>query len=428
MSFRITRKPFTRAFVDISEKNSVLELLPKKNFNVTRGLKPLTDLDDQIVSYSLKTGRPSSCEPKLYDNLEDTLFEKRIAGTYVNPDFYRENELSAMMAESAISHYSNYSVDDVPLALHLEYPDGIDRFLNSYSLDTDLDQRTLDRVSHDYLASDIVPSSFSFVNMSNVPVLNYASLGVGLLKDGFSINRIIEGLQKCILNTGSYKRGIPDLKLFEFLVKNPNERNLAVIVNSKGEEFVDDLAMTYFPIFKKLFPDTQTARDVLKECKTKNKYQTESVDANLARLISFVRRLTATGTTERRIRNNTPWTKPEAELLSGLKQDGRLNLSKFDVAENLLRYDKLPVEIVTANLDEAVKRHERIENIENYLGSNAAKKLINTLRDEFMVQCAELGFKADNSELLGKAEALIKNKDNMSGHDLSEALKALVTV
>ena len=378
---KLVQSPFIKAFLDSANKKFLLEV-PHSRVSLAKDskLEPLRDLDDRIISFSPFNKNVKYTQPSEYEDcFERMSFEQ----PQPEVDFWRDSELYQVGHESRRYKMEPYSSDDVSLAdnisnrMHSQYNY---RLSNAFYPDTDItydDKVALKLID---FTEDIVPSSFPrHMDVNFDTIRSYAKTAVNAWEMGVPTNEIPKLISKSILKGAEGKADSPDVDLFNFLTKHPNERPVAVIKSVNGREFFDKSAALYYDIFvKKYFADSELARNILNECKT-SESGLPTVNKNMCEIVTLLRRKSALGIPERKTSTysympqkpsgicpiETPWGKLEAEILNKMKHNSQLDEDYFEAARAMLKDDRKTAKYVYLNIDDVVKRSKEISEIES---------------------------------------------------------------
>lgn len=374
--------PFLKTFLEATNKKSLLEIQPQ---HLTRTrikqLEPITDIDGRVITFRPYNKNSRLTQPTEYEDC----FERMTFENSEEPaNMWRDNELYGATGEESKKYIREpYSSNDIPLAESISnriYSQYNYNLSNDYYPDTDLsfdDKCTLKLIN---FTEDIIPASFPRdMNVDFATIRNFAKAAVYAIENGVVTSEISRLIEKSILKGSRGTNHSAEVDLFNFLVKYPNNRSIVVIKSEKGKEFFDKTAATYYDLFvKKYFADSNTALNVLSECKT-NENGLQKVNVKLCEIATLLRRKSALGIPEKQTQTysfmtpkpsgvcpiQTPWGKAETELLQKLKSDGELNEEYYTTARSMLKDDRKTVNYVLENIDNVVKRNSEIKELEN---------------------------------------------------------------
>ena len=378
---KIVHCPYIKTFLEAANKKYLVEI-PRQNLSLSKvgKLEPLRDLDDRIISFSPFNKNVKYTQPSEYEDCFERMSFERPADEV---DIWRDNELYRVGHESRAYINEPYSSDDVELAENISnkiYSHHNCRVPSSYYPDTDMSYDCKVGLKLLDFTEDIVPSSFPRqMDVNFDTIRSYAKTAVNAWEMGVPTNEIPKLITKSILKGAEGKADSPDVDLFNFLTKHPNERPVAVIKSVNGREFFDKSAALYYDIFvKKYFADSELARNILNECKT-SESGLPTVNKNMCEIVTLLRRKSALGIPERKTSTysympqkpsgicpiETPWGKLEAEILNKMKHNSQLDEDYFEAARAMLKDDRKTAKYVYLNIDDVVKRSKEISQIES---------------------------------------------------------------
>ena len=377
---KLVQSPFIKAFLDSANKKFLLEV-PHSRVSLAKDskLEPLRDLDDRIISFSPFNKNVKYTQPSEYEDCFERMSFERPADEV---DIWRDNELYRVGHESRAYINEPYSSDDVELAENISnkiYSHHNCRVPSSYYPDTDMSYDCKVGLKLLDFTENIVPSSFPRnMNVNYDTIRSYSRSAVNAWENGVPTSEIPKLINKSILKSGEGKVGIADVDLFNFLIKYPNQRSVAVLASSNGKELFDKSAALYYDIFtKKYFADSEVVRSILDECKTVES-GFPKVNNKMCEIVTLLRRKSALGIAEKQVKTysymmpkppekcsiNTPWGKAESELLKKLKPQGTLDEDYYTAAKSMLVEDKETVDCVLKNIDAVADKVKEINKIE----------------------------------------------------------------
>ena len=373
----------TTVIKSIQGKKFLAECKPHHFNDKPLKLSPITDIDDEFVSYSIgNPGESITFPTNLSDVFEKMSFEKAANKNY--PDIFRENELYRHSTDYRPDACLVLDTDDVPLSptiLKEVYHHG--DLSKVYYPDTDFNYDSQVVLKHMDFSERIIPSAFDpKLHVEKNVIKQYADIATRAWKNDVPPTKIIELIKKSIVNGNDIAITYPSATLFEFLTKYPNERKLAVFSSTSGVEHLDEAAMQYFDKFTtKYFKDKNLIRSILEECKTKQEYPTRTVNAKLCEIATLTRKKSAHGMETPNYRYvsldgtrssmycdmTTPWRECDSKLIEALKKDGKLDEEKYEIARQLLKVMNKSVDYVLENLGGTIDKSKQIHDINTAL-------------------------------------------------------------
>lgn len=373
----------TTVIKSIQSKKFLAECKPHHFNDKPLKLSPITDIDDEIVSYSIgNPGEAITFPTNLSDVFEKMSFEKAANKNY--PDIFRENELYRYSTDYRPDAGIINDTDHVPLSptiLKGVYHHG--DLSNVYYPDTDFNYDSQVVLKHMDFSERIVPSAFDpKLHVEKSVIKQYADIATRAWENDVPPTKIIELIKKSIVNGNDIAITYPSATLFEFLTKYPNERKLAVFTSKNGVEHLDEAAMQYFDKFAtKYFKDKKSIHTILNECKTKQEYPIKTVDSRLCEIATLTRKKSAHGMEMPNYRYvsldgtrssmycdmTTPWRECDSKLIEALKKDGKLDEGKYEIARQLLKVMNKSVDYVLENLGSTIDKSKQIHDINTAL-------------------------------------------------------------
>lgn len=396
----------------IEGKRFLAECKPQKvNLIVEKSLKPVTDIDDEIVSYTVGRKPASLCTDSTpVGAVNDRMSFERVSNDDA-PDIMRDNELYNYSTDYRPVQFSKYGEDDVNLSQtiinDLREPYGQTKLSNVYYPDTDLNFDSQSVLQHIHFKEQIVPSSFDpKMHVTPDVILQYASEATHAWENGVPTNEIIKQIGRSVISGNEQGISKPSVALFKFLTKFPKSRAQVVFASQNGIEHLDSVALRFYDSFStRHFKDEKMVQQILNECKTKNEYPIKTADAQLCEIASLTRKKSAHGIetpnsdfidiqgpiSSTYCPKDTPWRECDSELLTRLKENGIVDANKYQVVKIMLKDLNLPVEKVLQNLDEGVaEQYKKISEIDrlfeenwNYSYANNRKYVHDFLENNF---------------------------------------------
>lgn len=373
----------TTVIKSIQSKKFLAECKPHHFNDKPLKLSPITDIDDEFVSYSIgNTGESITFPTNLSDVFEKMSFEKAANKNY--PDIFRKNELYRHSTDYRPDAGLVLDTDDVPISpTILKEIHHHSQLSKVYYPDTDFNYDNQVVLKHMDFSERIVPSAFDpKLHVEKSVIKRYADIATRAWENDVPPTKIIELIKKSIVNGNDIAITYPSATLFEFLTKYPNERKLAVFTSKNGVEHLDEAAMQYFDKFAtKYFKDKKSIHTILNECKTKQEYPIKTVDSRLCEIATLTRKKSAHGMEMPNYRYvsldgtrpsmycdmTTPWRECDSKLIEALKKDGKLDEEKFEIARQLLKVMNKSVDYVLENLGGTIDKSKQIHDINTAL-------------------------------------------------------------
>lgn len=373
----------TTVIKSIQSKKFLAECKPHHFNDKPLKLSPITDIDDEFVSYSIgNTGESITFPTNLSDVFEKMSFEK--AANKNSPDIFRKNELYRHSTDYRPDAGLVLDTDDVPISpTILKEIHHHSQLSKVYYPDTDFNYDNQVVLKHMDFSERIVPSAFDpKLHVEKSVIKQYADIATRAWENDVPPTKIIELIKKSIVNGNDIAITYPSATLFEFLTKYPNERKLAVFSSNSGVEHLDEAAMQYFDKFAtKYFKDKKSIHTILNECKTKQEYPIKTVDSRLCEIATLTRKKSAHGMEMPNYRYvsldgtrssmycdmTTPWRECDSKLIEALKKDGKLDEEKFEIARQLLKVMNKSVDYVLENLGGTIDKSKQIHDINTAL-------------------------------------------------------------
>lgn len=373
----------TTVIKSIQSKKFLAECKPHHFNDKPLKLSPITDIDDEFVSYSIgNTGESITFPTNLSDVFEKMSFEKAANKNY--PDIFRKNELYRHSTDYRPDAGLVLDTDDVPISpTILKEIHHHSQLSKVYYPDTDFNYDNQVVLKHMDFSERIVPSAFDpKLHVEKSVIKQYADIATRAWGNDVPPTKIIELIKKSIVNGNDIAITYPSATLFEFLTKYPNERKLAVFSSNNGVEHLDEAAMQYFDKFAtKYFKDKKSIHTILNECKTKQEYPIKTVDSRLCEIATLTRKKSAHGMEMPNYRYvsldgtrpsmycdmTTPWRECDSKLIEALKKDGKLDEGKYEIARQLLKVMNKSVDYVLENLGGTIDKSKQIHDINTAL-------------------------------------------------------------
>ena len=373
----------TTVIKSIQSKKFLAECKPHHFNDKPLKLSPITDIDDEFVSYSIgNTGESITFPTNLSDVFEKMSFEK--AANKNSPDIFRKNELYRHSTDYRPDAGLVLDTDDVPISpTILKEIHHHSQLSKVYYPDTDFNYDNQVVLKHMDFSERIVPSAFDpKLHVEKSVIKQYADIATRAWENDVPPTKIIELIKKSIVNGNDIAITYPSATLFEFLTKYPNERKLAVFTSKNGVEHLDEAAMQYFDKFAtKYFKDKKSIHTILNECKTKQEYPIKTVDSRLCEIATLTRKKSAHGMEMPNYRYvsldgtrpsmycdmTTPWRECDSKLIEALKKDGKLDEGKYEIARQLLKVMNKSVDYVLENLGGTIDKSKQIHDINTAL-------------------------------------------------------------
>lgn len=373
----------TSVIKSIQGKKFLAECKPHHFNDKPLKLSPITDIDDEFVSYSIgKSGESITFPTDISDVFEQMSFEKAANKNY--PDIFRKNELYRRSTDYRPDAGLVLDTDDVPISpTILKEIHHHSQLSKVYYPDTDLNYNSQIILKHMDFIEHIIPSAFdSKLHVEKNAIKQYADIATRAWEKDMPTTEIIKLIKKSIVNGNNIAPTYPSTTLFEFLTKYPNERKLAVFSSNNGVEHLDEAAMQYFDKFAtKYFKDKKSIHTILNECKTKQEYPIKTVDSRLCEIATLTRKKSAHGMEMPNYRYvsldgtrssmycdmTTPWRECDSKLIEALKKDGKLDEGKYEIARQLLKVMNKSVDYVLENLGGTIDKSKQIHDINTAL-------------------------------------------------------------
>lgn len=373
----ISHSPFTRVFLEAVNKKLLVETkkVPEISLKRIKNLEPVRDIDDNIVTYS-PYKKTTYNEPTSYEDcFERMSFEHDFEGV----DFWRSKE-NYRRGERENYLYERYNEDDIPLADNIiKQHLGLKNYISTeYYPSTDIDYDAVCKLKLIDLETNIIPNIFDRrIEVNNDTIHALAKEAEYAWENGVSTNEIIQLLGKSVIGGGTKRKSEPNVDLFKFLTKNPNKRSVVVLKTDEGQEIFDKSAAIYYEAFSKRFKDSNTAIQVLNECRIPigMNISIAPVDSKLCDIVTLLRRRSALGMPEKfapgyytniKVLNcpsETPWGSKEVELIKRLKLNGDLDIDAYKGAKTMLSEHGCTVDFVLKNLDDYIKLEKDVRQI-----------------------------------------------------------------
>lgn len=373
----------TTVIKSIQSKKFLAECKPHHFNDKPLKLSPITDIDDEFVSYSIgNTGEAITFSTNINDVFEKMSFEKAANKNY--PDIFRKNELYRRSTDYRPDAGLVLDTDDVPISpTILKEIHHHSQLSKVYYPDTDFNYDNQVVLKHMDFSERIIPSAFDpKLHLEKSVIKRYADIATRAWENDVPPTKIIELIKKSIVNGNDIAITYPSATLFEFLTKYPNERKLAVFTSKNGVEHLDEAAMQYFDKFAtKYFKDKKSIHTILNECKTKQEYPIKTVDSRLCEIATLTRKKSAHGMEMPNYRYvsldgtrpsmycdmTTPWRECDSKLIEALKKDGKLDEEKYEIARQLLKVMNKSVDYVLENLGGTIDKSKQIHDINTAL-------------------------------------------------------------
>lgn len=369
----------TTVIKSIQGKKFLAECKPHHFNDKPLKLSPITDIDDEFVSYSIgNPGEAITFSTNINDVFEKMSFEK--AANKNSPDIFRKNELYRHSTDYRPDAGLVLDTDDVPISpTILKEIHHHSQLSKVYYPDTDFNYDSQVVLKHMDFSERIIPSALDpKLHVEKSVIKQYADIATRAWENDVPPTKIIELIKKSIVNGNDIAITYPSATLFEFLTKYPNERKLAVFTSKSGVEHLDEAAMQYFDKFAtKYFKDKKSIHTILNECKTKQKYPIKTVDSRLCEIATLTRKKSAHGMEMPNYRYvsfdetrssmycdmTTPWRECDSKLIEALKKDGKLDEGKYEIARQLLKVMNKSVDYVLENLGGTIDKSKQIHDI-----------------------------------------------------------------
>lgn len=369
----------TTVIKSIQSKKFLAECKPHHFNDKSLKLSPITDIDDEFVSYSIgNPGEAITFSTNINDVFEKMSFEK--AANKNSPDIFRKNELYRRSTDYRPDAGLVLDTDDVPISpTILKEIHHHSQLSKVYYPDTDFNYDSQVVLKHMDFSERIIPSTFDpKLHVEKSVIKQYADIATRAWENDVPTTEIIKLIKKSIVNGNDIAITYPSATLFEFLTKYPNERKLAVFSSNSGVEHLDEAAMQYFDKFAtKYFKDQKSIHTILNECKTKQEYPIKTVDSRLCEIATLTRKKSAHGMEMPNYRYvsldgtrssmycdmTTPWRECDSKLIEALKKDGKLDEEKFEIARQLLKVMNKSVDYVLENLGGTIDKSKQIHDI-----------------------------------------------------------------
>ena len=373
----------TTVIKSIQGKKFLAECKPHHFNDKPLKISPITDIDDEFVSYSIgKSGESITFPTDISDIFEQMSFEKAANKNY--PDIFRKDELYRRSTDYRPDAGLVLDTDDVPISpTILKEIHHHSQLSKVYYPDTDLNYNSQIVLKHMDFIEHIIPSAFdSKLHVEKNVIKQYADIATRAWENDMSTTEIIKLIKKSIVNGNNIAPTYPSTTLFEFLTKYPNERKLAVFTSKSGVEHLDKAAMRYYDKFAtKHFKDKKIIHKILDECKTKQEYPIKTVDSRLCEIATLTRKKSAHGMEMSNTqyiyldgtipsiycKKNTPWRECDSQLIASLKKDGHVDEDKFEIAKHLLKEMNKPVDYVLKNIEILSDKYKHINEIKTTL-------------------------------------------------------------
>ncbi len=373
----------TSVIKSIQGKKFLAECKPHHFNDKPLKLSPITDIDDEFVSYSIgKSGESITFPTDISDVFEQMSFEKAANKNY--PDIFRKNELYRRSTDYRPDAGLVLDTDDVPISpTILKEIHHHSQLSKVYYPDTDLNYNSQIVLKHMDFTEHIIPSAFdSKLHVEKNVIKQYADIATRAWENNMSTTEIIKLIQKSIVNKNNIAPTYPSATLFEFLTKYPNERNMVVFSSKNGVEHIDNKAIKAYDKFAtKHFKDKKIIHKILDECKTKQEYPIKTVDSRLCEIATLTRKKSAHGMEMPNTQyiyldgtipsiyceKNTPWRECDSQLIASLKKDGHVDEDKFEIAKHLLKEMNKPVDYVLKNIEILSDKYKHINEIKTTL-------------------------------------------------------------
>lgn len=349
-------------------------------------LKPLTDLDNEIVSYGVGIGNRSLVDTvQIKDISERMSFEKVSMGK----DPMRTSELYRFSTDYRPVPSLKYDEDDVSLSpTILQEVKRIPRVDKSYYPDTDFSFDNKCVLKHIDFVENIVPTSFdSKLHVGKDVINKYATEALHAWENDVPTSDIVRLIGKSVIDGKGLMFSKPSIELFSFLTKFPNARPFVIFTSKSGVEHLDVAALRYYNIFgTKHFSDEKVVQDILNICKTKRSFPIKTVDDRLCEIASLTRKKPAHGIEvdrsnlvdcdapifSRYCDKDTEWRPCDTKLIEKIKENGEVDEAKYTVARMLLRDMDKSVDYTLENLDKFAEKYKDINYIDNLFKRNLA--------------------------------------------------------
>lgn len=373
----------TTVIKSIQSKKFLAECKPHHFNDKPLKLSPITDIDDEFVSYSIgNTGESITFSTNINDVFEKMSFEK--AANKNSPDIFRKNELYRHSTDYRPDAGLVLDTDDVPISpTILKEIHHHSQLSKVYYPDTDFNYDNQVVLKHMDFSERIIPSAFdSKLHVEKNVIKQYADIATRAWENNMSTTEIIKLIKKSIVNGNNIAPTYPSTTLFEFLTKYPNERNMVVFSSKNGVEHIDNKAIKAYDKFAtKHFKDKKIIHKILDECKTKQEYPIKTVDSRLCEIATLTRKKSAHGMEMPNYRYvsldgtrssmycdmTTPWRECDSKLIEALKKDGKLDEEKFEIARQLLKVMNKSVDYVLENLGGTIDKSKQIHDINTAL-------------------------------------------------------------
>lgn len=373
----------TTIIKSIQGKKFLAECKPHHFNDKSLKISPITDIDDEFVSYSIgKTGESITFPTDINDVFEQMSFEKAANKNY--PDIFRKDELYRRSTDYRPDAGLVLDTDDVPISpTILKEIHHHSQLSKVYYPDTDLNYNSQIVLKHMDFIEHIIPSAFdSKLHVEKNVIKQYADIATRAWENDMSTTEIIKLIQKSIVNGNNIAPTYPSATLFEFLTKYPNERNMVVFSSKNGVEHIDNKAIKAYDKFAtKHFKDKKIIHKILDECKTKQEYPIKTVDSRLCEIATLTRKKSAHGMEMPNTQyiyldgtipsiyceKNTPWRECDSQLIASLKKDGHVDEDKFEIAKHLLKEMNKPVDYVLKNIEILSDKYKHINEIKTTL-------------------------------------------------------------
>lgn len=373
----------TSVIKSIQGKKFLAECKPHHFNDKPLKLLPITDIDDEFVSYSIgKSGESITFPTDISDVFEQMSFEKAANKNY--PDIFRKNELYRRSTDYRPDAGLVLDTDDVPISpTILKEIHHHSQLSKVYYPDTDLNYNSQIILKHMDFIEHIIPSAFdSKLHVEKNAIKQYADIATRAWEKDMPTTEIIKLIKKSIVNGNNIAPTYPSTTLFEFLTKYPNERNMVVFSSKNGVEHIDNKAIKAYDKFAtKHFKDKKIIHKILDECKTKQEYPIKTVDSRLCEIATLTRKKSAHGMEMPNTQyiyldgtipsiyceKNTPWRECDSQLIASLKKDGHVDEDKFEIAKHLLKEMNKPVDYVLKNIEILSDKYKHINEIKTTL-------------------------------------------------------------
>ncbi len=281
-----------------------------------------------------------------------------------------------------------YSEDDIPVADSvMRRTIGFNPYVDvRLDIDTDMDSSQVMVLNKINYEENIIPNLIPGADYDTIN--NFAKAAAAHEQIGYPPAKINRAIERCRLYNAKTTLHEPDMKLFEFLLDNPNHRSFVVQKAYNGSEIFDITCAIYFKNFRKYFANIEDVKAVLDLCKI-DESGLPMVDRKLCEVIMLLRHRSAQDSkapkvdysmpsynstaeykSKKYVNPETPLSENDIALIQKLKSSNLSTSDMYSITKAFLSDKKMTVSATLKHIDNFISRKEEINNIMFLLKDN----------------------------------------------------------